>query len=406
MAKKNKKTFSQRAKAIQAKYKGSENDQMAIEAMEMELQRLMQEQEAYKTENGLDNESVSQSEYKNGGALVDYNTTFPYKDTSGQDFYVTRRTTETMNNPNFKPFNEGYSYFTDPDLVPDFGNISLVKHNKETDKVSFVADQTGDTAKSMAAARGDLDLNTLNKPKLKNGGGLKKYAYGDPLEDYDFVNPDDIETVESLSVNPQGYSPSYNWLSPTISTATNIAANLIGGQSRQKQKEKLLSQQDNLHLGRISPQKIDLGRQRSSILQNRDLVTAAGRRKAGSSTSLAEAANIERASRLGASRVAGEQLGKSYTQEEITNMKNRQRAEEYNAQMKAKEAMIGNQNKMMIERQYGDPSKDWIPQTIKSTGQSYTNALAEQRKQEEYYDYLNMLSRNYYLDKNKQLTNR
>jgi hypothetical protein len=78
----------------------------------------------------------------------------------------------------------------------------------------------------------------------------------------------------------------------------------------------------------------------------------------------------------------------------------------FNAQTRSKEEMIKNRNRMMIEQQYGDPSKDWIPQTIKSTGQSFTNAYDEQRKQKEYYDYLNMLSENYYLDKNKQLTSR
>lgn len=83
---KDKKTFAQRAKSIKSKYKGRENDSMANEAMEIELNRLMQENEVRRLQ---EEESANNRKYANGGpnnppttadSLALYNNTLAVKD--------------------------------------------------------------------------------------------------------------------------------------------------------------------------------------------------------------------------------------------------------------------------------------------------------------------------------------
>lgn len=73
MNKENKKTFAQRAKAIQAKYKRAEYDPIEARDMEAELESLMQEQESIRESMGLNQKSQeSVQTFENGGGIYDH----------------------------------------------------------------------------------------------------------------------------------------------------------------------------------------------------------------------------------------------------------------------------------------------------------------------------------------------
>lgn len=457
-------TFAQRANKIKNKYKSRPNDPMSIEAMERELMELSKEQEAYKKANGFGD---VQNSFSDGGTLsrgnkndviLDYNTDFQYKTSEGTPFYVTRYTTSTAGNPAFKEFSPGYVYFEDKSLIPDYGNIKLADYDKTNKTIHYMSDNLGYYDKSKLASQGKLPYSDLGNfkcggklSKYTNGGGLPKYELGDVLleeeiipdeadvwaDRYSYLNmgatPKSISRPESatgvsgisspnnLTIGKQrvpnlsfdssdssdeAYSPSYNWISPTASTATNILSNYLSAKSDEKQKNRLLNLASQIKPTKVSAQKIDLGRQKSDVRGLAGENIAAGNLASRGASSAAERANIANAARLASTRQASEQLGRLTSQEEMANAQYRNQAEMYNANEKSRADRERVNYIMGIESQYGDPMNQMWANTIKSTGQNYINAYDDYKKKQDQYNWLSMLNDNYYIDKSGKIVSR
>jgi hypothetical protein len=148
------------------------------------------QQFAHQKKLGLAQNQLNQSQnqnfqgtqsFQNGGGLgsikeVDYNTTFPQKTSDGQEFYITRRTNDTMNNPAFTPLGDSFSAYTNPDLIPDFGNVRGYSFDENTNKFNFnAADRGGSPDLFRNIFENKVSSQELQLPQLNqkaNGGPL------------------------------------------------------------------------------------------------------------------------------------------------------------------------------------------------------------------------------------------
>lgn len=165
---------------------------------------IMQNQQNYQNRLNMANQNFygnKQSDYAgtqnfaNGGDLPDvkYNQKLPHKSSEGQDYFITRRTVKTMQNPDlFKPFTDNYVVFTDPKLVPEYGNVRGYGINKEKNNIYFNADSSGDSSMFKNAFKKQLSIQELMNGVKGCGGYLKKmgnggsmgYSNGSEVENY------------------------------------------------------------------------------------------------------------------------------------------------------------------------------------------------------------------------------
>lgn len=114
---------------------------------------------------------------------VNYNTQHPFTASGGSQYYITPTSVSTMNNPAFTKFNDKYSYYTDPKLIPDYGNIRGANYDQKAG-MSYQADSTGDTSKMKSAFDGKLSMDDLNyangglMDNLENNPDITKYKNG------------------------------------------------------------------------------------------------------------------------------------------------------------------------------------------------------------------------------------
>jgi hypothetical protein len=150
----------------------------------------------------------------------------------------------------------------------------------------------------------------------------------------------------------------------------------------------------NINLGRINPQQIDLGRERTDIRSNQALSESTGRYVSRGARSASEAANIQNMARLGAQRTAGNLLGQSFQKEELTNAELRARADEQNQRLAAQESQM----RSGIESQYGGAQDQLLADLGRTTGQSIIGYFDENQRMRDFYGQVNMLNPNYELD--------
>lgn len=98
-------------------------------------------------------------------AILSYNQVFPQKTREGSEYFITRTTTKTLNDPRFKPFDEGLSYYTDSSLVADYGNYRGIYPQSPGKSPSFKANIYGDTSRVEQAVLGKLSEKDLEFKK-------------------------------------------------------------------------------------------------------------------------------------------------------------------------------------------------------------------------------------------------
>lgn len=179
---------------IQSDYEG---DQAAL-AQSQQMDQA-QQQQAYQNRlsqsyQNLGNQNLPQNQnylgtqgwrsnfLKNGGKLspeslhgINYNQLFPQKTPTGEEYFITRRTSETMNNPSFQPFGSDFAVFSDPNLAYKYGNMQGLKMNKNN-KLTFNTDSTGNQDIFRNATEGKLSYADLGLGKRANGGDLENYS--------------------------------------------------------------------------------------------------------------------------------------------------------------------------------------------------------------------------------------
>lgn len=176
--------------AIQGNYEGN---QMA-DAQSQQMQ-INQRNQAYQNRLGVaaqgmqpqgPNQFAGTQRFAYGGPLkdVNYNQLFEQKTSEGNPYYITRRTTSTIGNPNFTDLGESYSVFTDPKLAYEVGNLQGITKTDDN-KVVFNSDAYGDSSQIKDAVFGrlssqDLDL-PIAQPQLNQkafGGSLSSISNG------------------------------------------------------------------------------------------------------------------------------------------------------------------------------------------------------------------------------------
>lgn len=265
---KNKLTFAERANKIIKKFPRSDFDKIEKEQLNRELDALSKEQEQYKIDNGMVNDTKS---FALGGA-----------------------TTGTINSLN----NIGV-------LTQDANNIGFI--NDPNELVS--------------------GANTLND--------LYGSAYQGSINNIPPVEGNQVEmTSTSRGMLPsENLSPYRTSILPSIASgAITIGGNLLmANRAKQDQPE--------LNLGRLSPERISLARERSKLRQRGELSSRIGRNNvAKGSRTRGEYLSTSAAQDAAMERGTSDALSKLYSQESRMNAAERARVAEFNAQMAAKEA--------------------------------------------------------------------
>lgn len=207
----------------------------------------------------------------------------------------------------------------------------------------------------------------------------------------------DQSSGEGSLINTAGdgseFSGASNILGPAIQIGTNALSSHILAKNAEKRKRELLSGID-VNLGRISPQQIDLSRERANIKSQAAQTEAGGRYLARGARSASEAAKIASAARSSGQRASGQQLSQSLQREELENARLRAEANRMNLDLSNREKMMRLQQKQAIEQQYGDVPSQLAAQFAQTTGQSIGNYIGENQRMRRDYDYLQMMQPN------------
>jgi hypothetical protein len=159
--------------------------------------------------SGLQQGQQYASVFKNGGPInnnINYYSEFPYYTQDSSKFFVTPTTVSNLDNPNFNKFNDRYSYFTDPSLIPEYGNIKLAEIYN--DKIHFATDRSGDQSKIKKAASGSLSKDELPfTQEMKNGGYISSYKNGGAVKSYggelDTMNNPVVSSIDNGGTHEQ-----------------------------------------------------------------------------------------------------------------------------------------------------------------------------------------------------------
>lgn len=95
---------------------------------------------------------------------VDYNTYMPLKTSEGDEFFITKETVATRNNPAFKNFDEGIVSFKDSSLIPEYGNYKGYDYDKDGDlgnNMYYLSNTSGDTSRVQKALEGGMSAQDL-----------------------------------------------------------------------------------------------------------------------------------------------------------------------------------------------------------------------------------------------------
>jgi len=386
----NKITFSEQAKRIKAKYYKNRKpgeDSMTDEAFNREMKQLMLKQEAVKPKESNDQDEddsqFANQEYGNGGSI------HIKKSHEGRFTEYKKRTGKTT---------EEALHSKDPHVrqMANFAKNAAKWHHADGGFLDVF-----DNSNGMPVYWGPNDTNGYSN-FLQNSGtynpintdysNFGNNAFYNPNEfssqgfDENGLNFNDNTVVNDIvpdlkTNNSFNYSPTANVLGPAIAIGTSAIASGLLANNNKRRMDSLLS---GISLGRVNPQQIDLGRERTNIRSNAALSDSGGRYIAKNATSASEAANIANSARINAQRTSGSLLGNSYQREATTNAEMRARADEENMRLGNQEQQM----KMGIESQYGGQNDRIWSDFAKSTGQSIAGYMGENQQMRNDYNFL------------------
>ncbi len=356
--KKDNKSFADIANSIHAKYyrvRKPGDDKMTDEAFNREMQKLMQKQESIKAQM-----QPQQSPQESGG-MEDYSPQNTQQLMYGIGGNLPKYWGDPSKTSFLNKFNNNGGVYGTPMKYED----SIIGYNPSI----------------------NTDYSGFGNNAFKTEGFQANIT-----PDVNLKNPNDGIPMEMDPQINKPYSPAANILGPAASIGTSLISSLIRNKGL-KNAEKNLMQYTNL--GRVSPQQIDLGRERASLRSNAALSDAAGRYYSQGATSASEAANIQNQARLGSQRTLGEGLSRSYQTEESENARLRGIADMANQQIMSDEAQM----KLGVQSQFGAGARDntWVD-FAKSTGQSMAGYMAENDRMKRDYDYMQMAAPNMQMD--------
>jgi len=375
-----KQTFAERAKAIQSKYKKrlgedfQKDDYLARQAMNMELQKLKEEQEAVKQQ---DND------------YGDY-------DASYENYTPAMNVLKKGGSININPKNKGK--FTRFAKRKNMGVQEAARHvlaNKD--------DYSPTTVK-----RANFAHNASKWNKKRFGGGLPKYQepnkennYGN-LERLDLIPFGGIDIPEinmdlRESKESKESKESLDEYSPTISMLP-LAASVIGNAYLGlTAKDRAVSPEYE----RMSPEEISLASERESIRRRSEATkNTVSRQARGLGLSGGAATTRGIIGLTEADRAAGEALSRSYMQEELANAQARERAKRFNLGLSAKEEDIRLSEEIRTQ--------ELQDQAIQNILQSISGYASDVNRARTYADITNAMSPEYamYEDPEQSLVNK
>lgn len=103
----------------------------------------------------------SMPDIRNRVEMVNYNQEFPMTSAEGKPFYITRATTSTADNPEFKEYAPGLVAFTNKKLIPNVGNYRGVSLDRSTGEQHYLPTLEGDTSPIEDAISGRISFKTL-----------------------------------------------------------------------------------------------------------------------------------------------------------------------------------------------------------------------------------------------------
>jgi len=317
-----KKTFAQRAKELVKKYKRAEFDENEKRELNEALSRLAQEQEDYKSQNNIGNDT---NVFQFGTPDITKKSQFNAWSTEPWSFadfqsrqYPYQEVTETPQATEVPQVTETPQRVTVPQRQTPLWNVDAMTGRTAdiSTPYSYYNNKTGKYVTS-----GFNDINT--KPTLEKVAGY---------------TPDERQQITNAieeQYNPQGNKSS---IIPSLASA---AISGIGNLMLARQQKP-----NEVRLGRVSPEEISLARQRKALedelrLQGR----MAQRNIAGASGSRGQYLTNIGASNAAAQRVYGEQVGNSLQSEELANAQARQQAQQVNAEINAREQLANAQER-------------------------------------------------------------
>lgn len=326
-------SFAKKATLIMNKYKRrlgddfTKEDQLARQAMDIELNQLKAEQEMVKANQQFDQE-FEDFEMATGGQIK---------------IKPSKRGTFTAA---AKKRGLGVQEFADKVMAnkSEYSTAMVKKANFAKNAAKWKKEYGGSL---LPKAQTGLDLNAFtevaqyyNDPDIAN----LLTTGADPTIPQDFSTYP-ITTVgntvtsindvidEEDEVVPEGtyYNPSLGGVS-AIPLATSIAGNLLmRGQATPRKVD----------FEKVRPQEISLAAERSEARRDAELARLTGLRTArGLGLSAGATATLGTAGLADIDRVKGARIGKSYLQEELANVQSKERADRINAELAAREEMF------------------------------------------------------------------
>lgn len=203
------------------------------------------------------------------------------------------------------------------------------------------------------------------------------------------VKSDIINTQGVPATKPELYQ-GMNWAETGLAAAAPVLGGITGmileGTDKTRPRE--------LNLSRVTPQQISLERRRRAAREGAAVATSNLSRalKGASPTAGSYMSNVV-AGITDIDRNLSNQLGESYTQEELQNAQYRQQADMTNADIAMQEAMYNTE----VSNQFDAGRKARMNAYLSQIGQGVTSALNQKFQSERDADYLNMLNPNYEL---------
>jgi hypothetical protein len=195
-----------------------------------------------------------------------------------------------------------------------------------------------------------------------------------------------IETPEGKAYRGMG------WGDAALSAIPGLAGagiNLVRANNLQKP--------DDVYFGRMTPQQINLQRERDAAIEQANLTRSNASRGLRNNTGSVGQylANIG-STQTGIGRGLSQQLGRSYQQEELTNAQMRQQANMTNLDLGSKETMYNQQQ----DTQYNNAKRGMYGQAISQGLGAITGAINDKTTANQMYDRINMMNPNYSLEQN------
>lgn len=368
-------SYAAAASKIMQKYKirlGKDldkDDTLARQGLELEMNRLKEKQEATKV-------TMVGNKKKYGGNVLP-----KYKWPDNENGY----NMQLDNNGNEYRYPEPYltpdQDYQDPRKAPNMSLRPYSGPNVDTDVL--LQDRMQDIA-AVPMARTNVNIPLKSKSPYVSGynGGLSSTITNDPQKMQEFSDASIKQMqLHTNSTYPQNQNQD-DLYEPTLSVVP-LAASILGNALLLGDNEA-----ENIKYDRVKPELISLAREREAARRRADFSRNASKRTArGLGLSGGAAATVANAADVDIDRGLGEQIGKSYLNEELSNKEAINRSKMMNAEISMREKDANLREK--------DSVKDTKTAAIQGIIGNVGDYFADTNKARQYNDLTQMMSDDY-----------